>query len=369
MAKPLRIFIGSSKEQQRLVEWITAFMAREYAGRLEAIPWYIPWPGGRYTLENLLTIVRDTDASILFWTADDKVWYRGTEADQPRDNLAFEAGLFIATHGTDRTQLMVPDYGPDDARKKVKIPSDVAGLTYNSYAWRDGAPESTGLPNKARTVCDGLALLVPRTVTSSQLRELSGRDGVEELRTYVGEWRIVHINAIARLAEAREARMIDVLAAYRVGEIARVLDGFRRSAETQLRACFGNMWDAALVAVYQRKYHDRSSNYIRDAVMDSVSRLLGPCEFDEPSAGHCLRAKNLKDPPRAEYQIRLTSQRITYGFYRIDNYAIIVPLDMKKSQNPAPFAWVLPRESAPKAFDHYVQEFDRMFSEADSVFP
>jgi predicted nucleotide-binding protein len=65
----------------------------------------MPWPGGRFTLENLLRFVDNTDAAILFWTADDKTWYRETQRFEPRDNLLFEAGLFIAAHGRDRTQL------------------------------------------------------------------------------------------------------------------------------------------------------------------------------------------------------------------------------------------------------------------------
>src|SRR2546428_10099103 len=112
----IRVFIGSSKEQRQLAEWLTAFMTSDYHGRLIPIPWYdnTYWPGGRYTLENLLSVVASSDAAVLFWTADDKTWYRGTEVDEPRDNLTFEAGLFIAALGRERTQLMVPDYKSED---------------------------------------------------------------------------------------------------------------------------------------------------------------------------------------------------------------------------------------------------------------
>jgi predicted nucleotide-binding protein len=133
-----RVFIGSSGEQVRLVEWLTAFIASNYAGRLEPVPWTIPWPGGLFTLEHLLKVVEETDASILFWTADDKTWYRNTERQQPRDNLVFEAGLFLAAHGRDRTQLLLPTYASSDARKDVAVPSDVLGLTWNGFAWSDG---------------------------------------------------------------------------------------------------------------------------------------------------------------------------------------------------------------------------------------
>src|SRR2546423_2325072 len=129
--EPMRVFIGSSSEQRRLVEWLTSFILSEYAGKIEAVPWTMPWTGGQYTLENLLRFVDETDASILFWTADDKTWYRDTERHEPRDNLVFEAGLFIAAHGRERAQLMIPRYEPGDPRASVATPSDVAGMTWN----------------------------------------------------------------------------------------------------------------------------------------------------------------------------------------------------------------------------------------------
>src|SRR5439155_22008156 len=126
-------------------------------------------------------------------------------------------------------------------------------------------------------------------------------------------------------------------------------------------------WDEHLVAVYRRKYYDRTPEYMKEAVKNSIERLLGQNELQENPEIRVLRL--LGDPPVADYQLRLTSQRITYGYYRVDNCMFIVPLDLKRSQNPAPFAWVLARESAPKAFEHYLQEFDRTFAEAKSIFP
>src|SRR5687768_16102480 len=194
----MRIFIGSSGEQRRLVEWLTYFMRSEYAGILEPVPWTIPWPGGRFTLESLLQFVDETDACILFWTADDKTWYREAERFEPRDNLVFEAGLLLAAHGRDRTQLMVPKYQPDDARGRVAIPTDLSGLTWNGFEWADGAPESTGLPRTARLVCDRLALLRTRPRLPVSLPDLGQLDTVEQVRTFVGDWSTIHVEGIAR---------------------------------------------------------------------------------------------------------------------------------------------------------------------------
>jgi hypothetical protein len=323
---------------------------------------------GRFTLENLLGFVKDTDASIFFWTADDKTWYRTTETHEPRDNLTFEGGLFIASHGRERTQLMVPEYGPGDVRRNMHMPSDLAGLTYNPYRWANGDPQATGLPRAARTVCDRLVQLGPRLREHSLAESWAlDRAKIEEIHTIVGDWFTLNTGAIARLASDPNAREIDILASYRVGEIRRALDGFRERGDARLRACFANMWDDALLATYQRKYSDRTADHIRNALRESIEFLLGPCKIEAQAADRIM-ASELTAPPEAKYELRLTSQRITFGYYRIDQTAFIVPLDMKKSQNPSPLVWMLRRESAPRAFDHYLAEYNQMFQEGLNVF-
>jgi len=364
----MRVFIGSSGEQRRLVEWLTAFMRSEYAGKLDPVPWTLPWPGGQFTLENLLEFVEDTDASILFWTADDKTWYRDTERYEPRDNLVFEAGLFLATHGRERTQLMVPRYRPDDQRGMTAIPTDLAGLTWNLFEWADEQPEATGLPRTARLVCDRLALLKPRPRRTTSLPSLVNQDTVEEVRTFVGEWATVHTQGIAKLAARSDTQSIDVLAVYRIGEIRRHLDSFKGRERARLRVCFANVWDTDLVSVYLRKFHDRTAEHMQSAVKESIQGILGPCEVQAAGKDN-IRVTGITEFPKDLYDIRLTSQRITYGFYRVDGFIFLVPLDMKKSQDPAPLAWVLEQETAPRTFKRYLEEFESMFKEAYRVFP
>jgi len=364
----MRVFIGSSGEQKQLVEWLTGFMRSDYSGVLEPVPWTVPWAGGKYILETLLEFVETTDAAILFSTADDMTSYRETQRFEPRDNLLFEAGLFVAAHGRERTQLMVPQYPAGDPRQKVALPIDVAGLSYNSYQWVDGNPASTGLPTTARTVCNALKNLGPRVRTPAPLRSLVGQPTVEEIRTLVGEWSALHAGGIQRLAADSNARSVDILAAYRVGDIHKPLEAKWKAREgASVRACFANMWDDALLATYRRKYDDRSADHIRNAVKESIEFLLGPCEVRVENGK--VSIANVQDPPRAKYEIRLTPQRITYSFYRIDDIAFLVPLDMKRAQNPSPLAWALAKDTAPRAFAHYLQEYETMFSEAIQVYP
>jgi hypothetical protein len=364
----MRIFIGSSGEQRQLVDWLTAFILREYRGKLEPVPWTIPWTGGRYTLENLLRFVDDTDASILFWTADDKTWYRDTVRHEPRDNLVFESGLFISAHGRERTQLMIPQYDPADPRAKVAVPSDVHGLTWNPFAWADGQPDATGLPATARTVCDRLVAMGARPRAPTVFSSLDGQSNVQLVRTFVGDFQTINTNSVSRLAEQGSARSIDVLAAYRVGDIHRKLDQFKQRDDAKMRVCFGNMWDDDLLKAYQRKFFDRDADHIRNAVRESIERLLGPCQW-QINGPNDIKVTPSNWQGKATFDIRLTSQRITYGYYRIDSAAFIVPMDMKKSQNPPPLAWAIEEETAALPFAHYLAEFDRMFSEALPVFP
>ncbi|HEX8115987.1 MAG TPA: hypothetical protein VF521_01830, partial [Pyrinomonadaceae bacterium] len=122
--------------------------------------------------------------------------------------------------------------------------------------------------------------------------------------------------------------------------------------------------------IYRRKFGEHVGvDYERGALTESILKLFGDQGSVEVTDAAHIRLKGLTDPPKAKYDIRLTGQRITYGYYRIDDVAFVVPLDMKKSQDPAPFAWIIERQTAPLAFQHYLEEFQRMFEEALLVYP
>src|SRR6266481_1017360 len=348
----MRVFIGSSSEQEESIEFLTGFIREKYAGKLEPVPWTVPWTGGQFTLEALLQMVDETDASILFWTPDDMAKYRGKTRHQPRDNLVFEAGLFIAAHGRERTQLMIPSYPSNkEPRMDVRYPTDASGLIWNKYQWADGDIRATGLPATARTVCNRLAKMTPRPRTPTALSNFIGHKKVNKVTTFVGDWQTMSAEGICQLASNPSARSIDLLAAYRAGDIRRCLGEFKRRDKAHLRACFANMWDDELIRAYQRKYYNRPTDHIRNALEESITFLLGPCKVKVKSASD-IRVTGVTER-KARYEIRLTSQRITYGYYRIDDVAFVVPLDMKKDQDPTPLAWAFERETAEGAFDFY----------------
>lgn len=157
-----------------------------------------------------------------------------------------------------------------------------------------------------------------------------------------------------------------MLVAYQMGDVARNLRQTCDRPGVQIRICLADMWDEPLVNAYQRKYHDRTSNEIRDSVKKSMERLLGPCKFNLDERG-VLQSIAPEHPPNASYEIRLTPQRITHSFYRVDNTCFVIPLDMKRAQDPAPFAWTLSHETSPREYRHYVEEYQLMFKEARRV--
>lgn len=279
----MRVFIGSSTEARRHVEWLTAYIGKHFAGELEPVPWTVYWEGGDYPLEQLKKFVDQTDAAILFMTAEDKTWYRDSERHEPRDNLVFEAGLFFAEHGRKRTQLLLPKYADSDPHKrKVALPSDLAGLTVNVFPWPgDGEVkfDATGLPNTAAEVCGRLVKLGPRPRFPQKLEFLAGDNAVEPVSTFVGSFRDVLNNGIIRLVQNHPPQEIDIVVAYRIGEFRRVLTEFRKHPESRLRVCFSNMWDKALVAAYQRKFFDRDAPHMQNALIESIQGLLGACEI------------------------------------------------------------------------------------------
>jgi CRP/FNR family transcriptional regulator, cyclic AMP receptor protein len=86
-----------------------------------------------YTLEELEQQLEQADFAIAVAHADDMVISRGDEWPAMRDNVVFELGMFIGFLGRRRAFLMEP------REEKLKLPSDLAGLTTVPYRYVKGA--------------------------------------------------------------------------------------------------------------------------------------------------------------------------------------------------------------------------------------
>lgn len=85
-----------------------------------------------YSLESIEEAVDDSDFAIAVAHSDDLTLFRGEDWPTPRDNVVFELGLFMGRLGRKRAILMEP------RDEKVKLPSDLAGVTTIPYVYENG---------------------------------------------------------------------------------------------------------------------------------------------------------------------------------------------------------------------------------------
>lgn len=127
----IRIFIISSAEALPV--------ARAVQNAFEHDPFTtVVWTDGvfkvaNYPLQDLETQIDDSDFAIAIAHADDLTESRGLDWPSPRDNVVFELGLFMGRLGRARAILMEP------REEKVKLPSDLTGITTITYHYEMGA--------------------------------------------------------------------------------------------------------------------------------------------------------------------------------------------------------------------------------------
>jgi hypothetical protein len=109
-----RLFIGSSGEAKGLAEALQFNLDAD----VEALVWNQGLIRlGETVVESLDRVSREVDFAALIVTADDITETRGTRRPAARDNVLFEAGLFMGRQHHD-----------------VGLPSDLAGLTIAEYS-------------------------------------------------------------------------------------------------------------------------------------------------------------------------------------------------------------------------------------------
>ncbi|KGL59122.1 nucleotide-binding protein [Polaribacter sp. Hel1_85] len=78
---------------------------------------------GETTLDILIGAVEKFDFAIFIFSNDDIINSRGRVFQGPRDNVIFELGLFMSKLGKNRVYII-------NAKKQLKIPSDLEGITF-----------------------------------------------------------------------------------------------------------------------------------------------------------------------------------------------------------------------------------------------
>jgi hypothetical protein len=130
MAARPSVFVGSSSEHIEIANTVQELLSRD----AEVTVWEHAFDLGAGTLESLEKDLDRHDFAVLILAPDDVAISRNVEMDAPRDNVLFELGLFIGRLGRDRAYYLF------DSEIKVKLPSDLAGITGASYTrgrdWR-----------------------------------------------------------------------------------------------------------------------------------------------------------------------------------------------------------------------------------------
>jgi hypothetical protein len=125
MPKP-SVFVGSSSEGLEFARAIRSLLTDD----AEVTVWKEDvFDIGKTFIEALLDALPRFDYAILIMTPDDLVSVRNVEAFGPRDNVIFELGLFMGRLGRSRTFIV------RQAGGKMKMPSDLDGVTMATYEW------------------------------------------------------------------------------------------------------------------------------------------------------------------------------------------------------------------------------------------
>lgn len=148
MSRP-RIFLGSSGQQQKLVQALT----RGLGEIADVEPWTTSFNPGVSTLERLMELTREVDFAAFVFAADDWTTSQASSAPDaasgqasPRDNVVFEAGLFGGALGMRRT-FILHAHG-------AKLPTDLLGLTSVRYSGDMTPAEMRSVNQKLRNAIE-----------------------------------------------------------------------------------------------------------------------------------------------------------------------------------------------------------------------
>ena len=119
-----RIFLGSSTEGLSVAREIQAELQHDY--HVEIWNQDTVFALGTVTIEALGRALDSYALGLFLFTPDDKTVVRATQTERARDNVVFEAGLFIGRLGRFRVFVIHPSRG-------IALPSDLHGLTTATY--------------------------------------------------------------------------------------------------------------------------------------------------------------------------------------------------------------------------------------------
>jgi predicted nucleotide-binding protein len=148
----IRVFLICSSEALDVARIIQNALSRDFL--------VIPWTDGvfkitNYALQSLEDELEKCDFAIAVAHADDLTESRGQDWPSPRDNVIFELGLFMGRLNRQRAILMEP------REEKVKLPSDLAGITTIPYRFEPGQDAAAHMGPACNALRDHIKALGP----------------------------------------------------------------------------------------------------------------------------------------------------------------------------------------------------------------
>ncbi|MDO8185380.1 nucleotide-binding protein [Conexibacter sp. JD483] len=189
------VFIGSSSEGKQYAEYLQAALD-EYC---EATVWDQGVFGLSLSSLSALSIeAKQVDFAVLVLTPDDITVKRGVSEPSARDNVVFEAGLFIGALGAKRTALVYP------TDMRLDLPTDLLGTTMCAF-------RSRRVDENLRATMNPVALKIRELMRTLGARRSGDGAPVEEIQEHT---------AMRPLAEEK-------------AELDRELDALSTAAEAQ----------------------------------------------------------------------------------------------------------------------------------------
>lgn len=119
------VFIASSKEGIKIAEAIQDQLSSAADCQIWTQDAFSP---SRNTLDSLLKFIDEYDFGVFIMSPDDKLKIQNKEFLCVRDNVLFEAGLFMGRYGQRSVFLVCPQN-----QAKFRTPTDLQGFTIVPY--------------------------------------------------------------------------------------------------------------------------------------------------------------------------------------------------------------------------------------------
>jgi hypothetical protein len=159
----VRIFVASSTPNVKVARTF-ARVLQNRGFRARVWDEWVFWPN-ESTFDGLLRISTEYNFAVIIWGPSDITTTGGKSISSPRDNVIFEAGLFLGVLGRHRVFIA------EDKTAATKIPSDYAGITRVTY---EGSLIQHDSDSAVRSACDQIQHNIDAPHIPANLSVLAG---------------------------------------------------------------------------------------------------------------------------------------------------------------------------------------------------